>query len=200
MRLYKALVILFFALLTSTILFTNCGQPQALKKSGLNGIFSVKPQKVLGISSHRQVLPSYMSCLGLQDQQIASQTRSASRELASTLSVDGSATSINAPMMMAIAKIAGEVCRDLIAAEKAKTQRKFFPGFDFEAPANSQTYDLESTIQTFANACWSRGATEEESMEINKALKDVGLFDKKNGHAALFICTTMIASGEAVRR
>ncbi|MBY0314547.1 MAG: hypothetical protein K2Q26_03445 [Bdellovibrionales bacterium] len=192
---HKILSILTMGLSIS-LMYSNCGAPQALGRR-----FPIKSSKVVQIASHRQILPSLINCLNLEDSALRPATRQAARESASTLSLDGDASKISAPMMMALVKITGEVCVDLINQELAQTSsRKFFPGFELGTPANSQSYDLNTSIHRLATSCWGHEPSPSENDEIIKALTESNLINAKNRATALFLCTMMLGSGETFRR
>lgn len=198
---------ILFIILIITI---GCGQPKALQNS-LNQLGSVTdpdtgdtlkvvPTKVESVISQRHFLPSFQKCLGLTDAQISARTKAAMNESISSLSLDGNVSTLSAPMMMSVVKIAGELCQDIVNLEINNNQRKYFPGFNLGGSTNSQSFNLSTTLQKFASSCWGRAATSDEIAVIVKNMTAVNLNVSKDKNAALFACTSALASSQTIRR
>lgn len=197
-----------FFLLAVLATAVACGQPKALlpKDTSVNpstdctttDCFAVKTQKMEGIISHRQFLPNFSKCLNLPRTQFSAATNTAMAESLNTFSLEGNVKDLSAPMLMAATKVVGEICRDLINYEKANptnSNRTFFQGYNLGV-TNSQTYDFVKTAKAFADACWRRSATDAEIAVVNDALTT----KTKDTAEALFVCTAMLSSAQALRQ
>ena len=73
---------------------------------------------------------------------------------------------VNAPMLIAITSLAGEVCNGLVTREQAitdMTQRKYFSLVNFgQAVANFNEANYISTVTQLANSFWGRAPSAEE--------------------------------------
>lgn len=73
---------------------------------------------------------------------------------------------VNAPMLIAITSLAGEVCNGLLARETAisdMSQRKYFSLVNFGQPvANFTEANYVSTVTQLANSFWGRAPSSEE--------------------------------------
>lgn len=196
--------------ITTLVFLGACGQaPQAGKinttssnsRDGSNlsctgdGCFQAKPQKAVAVISHRQIMPSFQGCLGLQSSQLSATTTTTYKDSLTTFSLEGNAKDISAPMMLSIMNVVSEMCLDLINVEKnMATGRKFFPGFTLGGATNTQTYNLDKTIQDLASSCWGRQISSAELAIINKDIAN-----QKTVAAALYACTAVLSSAEAVK-
>lgn len=159
------------------------------------GTFAIRTQKVEGVISQRQLLPNFQKCLNLQASQISATSKAAYKESIPSLSLEGQAKDVSAPMLMAITKVASEMCLDLINVEKNSTNRKYFPGFTLGgSTANTQSFSLSSTLNTLGNACWGRNLTSAEASIISTELGT-----RKDLAGALFACTAILSSAQAIR-
>ena len=167
--------------------------------SSCNELFEVKPDKQESIVSHRQIIPSYSSCLGLAESEVSARTKTTVSSLKETLSKNGDINGISAPMMMGLITVVGDFCTDLMDKEKSSSVRKYFLGFNLGGTANGQNYDASQTVQTLAQSCWGRAARTDEINIVNSAMQKAGLSTTKDRKAALFLCTTVLSSSDAVR-
>lgn len=123
-----------------------------------------------------------------------------------TLSVTSDLKFMNAPMLLAITSLAGEVCNGLVAREQAiadTTQRRFFSNVNFgQAIANFDQQSYSSTVSRLASSFWGRSPSSEElqmfsefrndfiaavpAAQINQAAQTRAL--------ALSTCTAMLAT------
>jgi hypothetical protein len=159
--------------------------------------FAVHVQKTEGVISQRQLLPNYEKCLNIPSSSISATTKAMFAQSQASLSQDGIVGDINAPMLMAIAKVASEICLDLVNIEKNSGSRKYFPGFTLSGNAsvdNSQTFNMTTTLNSFGNNCWGRSLN---SAELNLLLSKIG--SGKDQSAAIFACTAILSSAEAIR-
>ena len=197
------------ALLTllSVTLLAACGKGPVARETSRSGsiecvdsdcrsgdTFTVKPQKVEGIVNQRQLLPHFQKCLNLTNSQVSATTKTTYKEAIGSLSLDGNAADLSAPMLMSITKVASEMCRDLINAETSSNSRTYFPGFTLGSFSNTQAFDLAKTLNTLAIACWGRELSSKEKTIITDEIKT-----SKNQNAALFACTAVLSSAQALR-
>jgi hypothetical protein len=191
-------------LISFSIALTNCGQPSALLPSvsssssvdcSNDGCFSAAAKRVQGVITQRQVLPNYMKCLNLPIANVSEATKTTMNESVASLSLEGDVKDISAPLLMAITKVAGEICNDLIKYEKPNlTNRKFFPGYKL-GTSNSQTYSFSNTLKTFASACWGRAATDDEVAGVIASYKTA----TQDTSEAIYACTVMLSSSQAIK-
>lgn len=199
-NLYQILLSSFF------ILQSGCGAFQA--SSSFSSFSITEPQqvsnsKVVAVVSQNQILPNLQSCLNLSRDQISNSTRTALNESIEGLAPEGEVDKISAPLLMAVTKVTAEVCSDLINVEKAideeKDSRTYFKGFNLlnnEAGNGKE----EIAVQKLASSCWGRLATEDEVQLVKESLKDVSsIANKTNKDSALFICTAVLSSSQAIR-
>lgn len=122
------------------------------------------------------------------------------------LSVTPDLKYVNAPMLLAITSIAGEVCNGLVAREQAiadTTQRRFFSNVNFaQAVANFDQQSYSATVSRLANSFWGRAPSSEEiqmfsefrnefiaaipAAQVNQAAQTRAL--------ALSVCSAMLAT------
>lgn len=205
-----------FSILVLAFLFSAaCGKTGAARKTasedcaagscggdtngGSDNGFAVKVQKTEGIISQRQLLPNFQACLGIPDSGVSPTTKAAFKEAIPSLSLDGMTKDVNAPLLLAVAKVTSELCLDLVTnVERNSTSRKFFPGFTLSSTASinaSQAFDMKKTLTALSNACWGRAITETE-MGFITAQMTAGA---KDAPAAVFACTVVLSSAEAIR-
>ena len=197
-------------LLTLVLLTANCAKQKGLA-SGTSPIastdctgtscYTVTTKKVEGVVTQRQLLPTYVKCTGLPPANVSATTTAAMSAAIPSLSTDGNISDISAPLLMAVTNVASEFCRDLIAYERPKTTgRVFFGGYSLKAGtttavAGTQTYDLNASLKAFANACWGRAATDDEVKIVFDSLTT----KTKDDAEALYACTAMLSSAQAIR-
>lgn len=192
----------------------NCGAgPQAKSTSGSGGggsgepitecvdnnCFQAKPQKIEAVMTHRQIMPSFQKCLNLTDAQISAAAKTAFAESLNTFSLNGAAKDLSAPMMMALMTVSSEMCLSRINVEATMTTgRIYFPGFTLSTGAgsvnNTQTYNLNKTIEDLAKSCWGRAIKPAELSLINKHIGG-----QRTRSAALYACSAVLSSTQAVR-
>ncbi|MBX9769396.1 MAG: hypothetical protein K2X47_19125, partial [Bdellovibrionales bacterium] len=94
-----------------------------------NGDVIIPGTKTAVLVDSNRVLSHLSACVGVS--QPSDQTVQMYETKKSSISATGSANTITAPMMMAIANISGEVCNDLINQEIAQG-RRIFVNVDFD--------------------------------------------------------------------
>jgi hypothetical protein len=116
----------------------------------------------------------------------------------SSISSTGSANTITAPMMMAIANIAGEVCNDLIEQEIA-LGRRIFVDVDFTANSLPTSPVLMDSIARLSLSCWQRQPTSTEVSMLMSMLDSVGSTEAQASRkSALMLCTAVLSSLDAL--
>lgn len=183
----------------AVIFYSNCGQ--IASRSIASKIVTLKAEKSLTVATQNQILISYARCLNLRDEQLRPQTIATFNSVKSSFSSTGMAHSVTAPMMMSSISVTSEICLDLIDSENLKSDRFFLRGFNLGGPSTDAVpYDLEYTIQSFATSCWSRAATPQEIKIMSESLDSAGIKGQKSRAEALFICTNILASADAIKR
>lgn len=121
----------------------------------------------------------------------------------------GKVDSINAPAMMAVTNVAGEICLDLITEEKAKSAdaRRFFNQIDFAVgPAAQTAAGKADLIRRMARNFWARSESVAEKTvllaSIDAATSDparMGVDEPTDTEdIMIFACTGMLASLDAI--
>lgn len=152
-------------------------------------------EQTVSIAYGRQVLDSMVSCTGLGTASARATTEWESRN--QSLSEYGSATEISGAMMMAVAAVAGEVCRDLVDKEKllASNQRGIFVNADLAKTGPLTATEIESGLEMLALSCWQRPTTAEEKFEVVNSV--LGLTANAD-LGALSLCTAALSSLAAI--
>ncbi|MCB0422800.1 MAG: hypothetical protein KDD61_17500, partial [Bdellovibrionales bacterium] len=104
---------------TSSIFGNGCQGPGdvAGNSAGLNseatdgGFDAIPGERTASTVYANQILSNMVSCAGIGAESV--QTRQEWEDRKGTLSEDGFATNLTAPMLMGVTAIAGEVCNDL---------------------------------------------------------------------------------------
>lgn len=145
----------------------------------------------LGVIYNKQVLDHFVSCSGLGVASDETQATWSSKKGA--ISIDGTVTSITAPMLMAVTTIAGDVCRDIISQEKQNP--RLFPGVNWAAAALPSDATLGDSIRGLALSCWQRPEDDQEKQILFDSIKSqfTGASVTPDD-VYLFLCTTMLSS------
>ncbi len=149
-----------------------------------------------------QVLQNMMSITGVD---VPSTATVAMYDLKkTTFSENGRANSMNAPIVMALASVGGEVCSDLIVQEKAKAaaDRRIYSQVNFgSGPANFSNAGRADSIRRLARSFWGRNETDAELQILQSALAEAvsagGTAARDTENVALYLCSAMIASLDA---
>lgn len=130
---------------------------------------------------------------------------SAKAKIAETNKVDA----INAPAMMAVTNLAGEICLDLVTEEKAKAPatRRFFGQINFEVgPAAQSAAAKADIVRRMARNFWARPETLAEKTVLLTSF-DTAATDSKRTDVTdavdtedmlIYTCTGMLASLDAI--
>jgi hypothetical protein len=159
----------------------------------------------IGLVYGKQILDNFTGCLGSG---IPSQrTLNVYEAKQGSISEDGAVGTVTAPMLMATASIAGEVCMDLINQERGLSlnARRIFTGIDFASNSVPAQGLMQDAARRIARSCWDR---DEESAEADVILQSVNSAFSSAPTAAvatpvaqdamLFLCTSMMSSLEAI--
>lgn len=152
-------------------------------------------EQTVSIAYGRQVLDSMVACTGLGAASTRATTEWQNRN--QSLSEYGSATEISGAMMMAVAAVAGEVCRDLVDKEAAlaSNARGIFTNVDLAKTGPLTTTEIESSLEMLALSCWQRPTTAAERLEVTTSI--LGL-TASSDLGALSLCTAALASLAAI--
>ncbi|MEZ0391670.1 MAG: hypothetical protein ACAH59_05610 [Pseudobdellovibrionaceae bacterium] len=181
----------------------GCGRWELVDMKSVGGEFSLASEddptllpdtKTVATVYSKQILDHYTTCLG--SGLPSDRTLQMYAAKAGTVSETGAVKTVTAPMLMASASIAGEVCRDLIDAERSGTPRIFI-GYNLTSTTLPADTALRDVLSRISRSCWSRDADSAEADIVLGALhSSFGNANAANtAHdAALFMCTSMLAS------
>lgn len=186
----------------------GCGKLAAISDSGEESLSSTQGTSndddpsikantgTLALVYGKQVLDQFTNCLGsgLSSERTLAMTSSKQ----GTISENGYASTVTAPMLMAAVSIGAEVCQDLILQEKIAP--RIFIGFDFASSTLPADGSMQDAIRRIARSCWSRDEDPEEATIIMENMKSAYSSSSANQgqEAALFMCTSMISSLDAL--
>jgi len=131
--------------------------------SGSFDLFSIfdKPNAPISLMTAEQTYRSMLNVTG----QTAAPVGTAEYNLRfASMSATDSLANINSPLLLASTSLAGEVCNNLLNAEKASDARRFFNGVNFSAGQNAGAADLyAAAVEAMAQAFWGRPLNAEEA-------------------------------------
>lgn len=119
-------------------------------------VFVVPQKPSLAVLTKEQVLESMLSVAGVD---YTPAIRTTYEKTKGSFTITGGLDTTNAPMMLSLASLSGEVCATLVAQEKnlAVDQRQFFYAIDFtKGIANITDGDIDEILRGFARAFWGR--------------------------------------------
>lgn len=145
----------------------------------------------------KQVVDQLTSCSGLAVP--SEKTVAMYEQKKGSISTYGTANTVTAPMMMAVASIAGEICNDLIEQEN-KLGGRLFAGFNMAANALPSSAQLSDSISKLAVSCWQRNeSSSERQLLLDMVSTSVGTGEMQaTRKAALLVCTSMLSSLDAL--
>lgn len=160
-------------------------------------MFDVEVKKADRLMNQRQLVPNLRKCLGLSAGQLHDDTKAAYMTSVPSLSKDGDMKELSSAMVMAVTKVASELCMDLIRAERNTSNRNYFMGYTLSGTGDSaQSFDATATLRKFGTACWGREVTTSERQFLTQKITvDFG----KTTEGALLLCTTILSSAETIR-
>ncbi len=207
------------ALLAVVATFQACGPGQLNKNQyasldgnaldGVNGANSgsfiigpggamvpVESTKTVAVSYSENILESLITIIGTG--QPSQRVRDSYNRERTKIAESGKAEAVNAPMWMAITNLSGEVCWDLVLAEKALAagSRRIFGQINFAGnPAQITDAARNDAIRRLARSAWARNETPEELALIKSGMASVpGTAAADVDRQMLFACTTILAS------
>ncbi|NQZ19381.1 MAG: hypothetical protein HRT44_09020 [Bdellovibrionales bacterium] len=196
----RVLLLLPFLFLSSCGYFASIDNSNSISEGSSLAPQEVNSSKVVSVISQNQILPNFKNCLGLERDQISNATRQAHRESIESLAPEGNVNEVSAPMLMAVTKITSELCNDLITAEAASDQSRFFPNFNLNDNESTGSGSIETATRNLASACWAREATTEEINLITTSIEGISTLNgNSNKDTALYICTAVLSSSQAIR-
>jgi hypothetical protein len=178
-------------------------EPPPQQGSNTNGDLKiVNGARTVSVLNSGQVLQNMMSITGVDAPSAATVAMYDLKK--TTFSENGRANSMNAPIVMALASVGGEVCSDLIVQEKAKAaaDRRIYSQVNFgSGPANFSTAGRADSIRRLARSFWGRNETDAELQILQSALAEAvsagGTAARDTEIVALYLCSAMIASLDA---
>ena len=199
---FKMKAIRLLAILVLSVGLFGCSKMSSNNESASgNSAFGTgpdAPRKVHAVVSRNQLLPNYLACTGLPEDQVSNATRDEVNNALNAMTEEGNVEGITAPMLMAFTKISAEICNDLISYEQ-NGQRRYFSGFNLNNNNDNQQLDLGRTVRSLASSCWGRQAT---ATEVNMVLNNVGntaISNNDDESMALYLCTAVLASSSATK-
>lgn len=198
----RILIILPLALLS----IVGCGEFKSKNSNNVkvnctnnncDSLYEVKPHREYGVINFRQIYPNYKSCLNLTDDQAAS-SKSLIASKIDSLPKEGKIDSMSAPTLMNLMQIAANFCKNTLDKEKGGA-RYFFSGYNLEGSTDSAAANSSTSARRLAEACWGRPITNSESTEITGGLTTAGLANVHNEKSALYLCTMILSSVEAIK-
>ncbi len=164
--------------------------------AGCTAVFDVEIKKADRIVNQRQIVPAFRKCLGLTPGQVSTTSTNAFDAVAASLSKEGETKEISSAMLMAVTKLASEMCTDLINVEKDSSNRNYFMGYTLSGGGDGmQSYNLDKMLSKFSNNCWGRAVTTTERQFFEDVIAGFG----KSTPGALKLCTTILSSADTLR-
>lgn len=151
----------------------------------------VPGQQTVSIAYGRPLLDSMIACTGVGQPSTRTLTEWTARN--QSLSEYGSLTEVSGAMMMAVAAVAGEVCRDLLDKEipLAAASRGIFGGVDFAKASGMSAAEIAAAVDMLGISCWQRLPTLDEKSIISVGINQM---NANTDAGALSLCTSMLAS------
>ena len=163
----------------------------------------VAGSKVASVVYAKQALNQLTSCVGLGIP--TENTFRVYKSKEGSISANGDTASLTAPMLLALANVAGEVCDDLIDQEigslgdgVATTNPRFFVDWQLALNQKASPGVVNATISRFANTCWNKSIESFELQQVEDLVNSVQVTTQAGEIAqrrqALLLCTAMLAS------
>lgn len=183
---------------SSSVAPTNQQQQQYTLNE--NGVTEFHDAKAVGVSYSENTFTSMLQQTGVITP--SANTRNAVTAQFTKLPETGRSDSVTAPMFVSITTVAGELCNDLVAQERAlaAANRRFYGGVDFNAgPASISAATKDDMIRRLARSFWARNESVQEKALILAAFN--GQFTSATTadtpRAAMFLCSAMLSSLDA---
>lgn len=166
---------------------------------GGNGEIEVLANKrTASVVRSERALSTLVSCLGTTA--ASSAAKQAWEDNKGSISVEGDANSITPPMLVAIAKISGEVCNDLVQKERilAADQRRIFNQIDFtQGPNAVSSLAIQNSVRRLARSCWGRNETGTENQLITASVQSAftnTTNSQQTINQMIYLCTAVASS------
>lgn len=165
-----------------------------------------KPGVSTALLMTEQVYYSMLAATGVQSP--SSTVRNSYEAKKALFAEVGKVQGLNAPMLMSIANLAGEICAQAVTQEKAlaANQRQLFGALDFSrGPASITQTNLGSTIESLSRSMWGRLPTDDDAQGLAdlfaghvSALTQAQSQDRNQTDlVAIALCTAALASQDA---
>jgi len=149
---------------------------------------------------NKQMVDNMVLCTGIGTASVGTLDEWEKRQ--SSFSEYGYATDITAPMLMAVAAVAGEMCNDLLNLETVlpAANRRIFGAFNFASGvAAVDSVAIGDATRRLARSCWARNENEAELQIINEEMLAAktgvsATAPAQTRNLAHLLCTSMIAS------
>lgn len=192
--------------------FQNCS-PGVVKSTSLPSTGPItsgnldEDVKPITVGYSENTLISMQQQTGIQTP--SARTITAANNAKPKITETGKVDTVNAPHLMALTNVAGELCLDLIIEEKAKTSenRRFFTSVDFATgPAALTATGKSDLVRRMARNFWGRNETVAEKTVLLSSLDAVTADPRRTGvtdaidteDVLLFTCTSMLSSLDAI--
>lgn len=193
--------------------FQNCSpgvvQSSKLASSGTSNGASGnldEDTKPVTVAYSENTLPTMQLQTGMQT--VSARTLTAKTQAVAKITETGKVDTLNAPGLMAVTNLAGEVCLDLITEEKAKAAatRRFFNQVDFTKAAATLTADNKADlVRRMSRNFFGRNETSAEKTlilsSIDAAIADARRTGVSDGvdteDIMIYTCSAMLSSLDA---
>ncbi len=192
--------------------FQNCSpgvfKSRALPSTGPIVLGNIdEDTKPITVGYSENTLISMQQQTGIQTP--STRTRDAATLAKAKITETGKVDTVNAPHLMALTNVAGELCLDLITEERARTSenRRFFNQVDFATGPATLTVDGKSdVVRRMARNFWGRNETIAEKTVLLSSIDSVVADPRRTGvsdaidteDVLLFACTSMLSSLDAI--
>lgn len=197
-------------LISFSMIFSACGNMTSLETTSSSQVAylcnnctethkKIEQSSPTRIVDQNSALQNYRSCLGVE--KLDSRTVSLYNQIKNNLSYDGNPESINNTVVISNIKTAIVACSALIEQERNGLERKIFVGFGLNPGDSQQNVDIEIPIKKISSQCWGREINHQE-LEILRKQMDLLFrgFRRASLESALYICTTLLSTPEAMKQ
>lgn len=148
--------------------------------------------KTVSVLYQKQMLDQLTACAGVESPSDATLLMYESKKGA--ISTYGTASSITAPMMMAVTNIAGEICNDLVNQEKNPAKTRVFVNWTLGGTNPPQGATLSDAVSRLSMACWQKLPSMAETNAIVDLISTVPSGAGATDKSALLLCTAVLSS------
>jgi hypothetical protein len=148
--------------------------------------------KSVSVVYQKQVLDQLTACAGVESPSDATLLMYESKKGA--ISTYGTASSITAPMMMAVTNIAGEICNDLVRQEKDPAKTRVFVNFALGGTNPPQGATLSDAVARMSMSCWQKLPSMAETNAIVDLISTVPAGAGAADKSAILLCTAVLSS------